>query len=163
MPPQRFHAVSLAIPHLGGFCPAKTIPSRLLYSWYIFSIAALADWAVKRNDWALIRLLWRRWSPTGRRQISIAQCDLDLQSSHSVASAALGYYRSMFRLWSAEQTNARVFIAIAHQGAGAWCWWQGRTMAVSARTCLNCAWLPVRCYPALWKIKQLPGLGHFLP
>lgn len=161
--PQRFHAfVSLAIPHLGGFLPGlKTIPSQLLYSWYMtfFQLRGLADWAVKQNDWALIRLLWRRWSPNWEAPESLLRSVISTFEQPGVASAALGYYRSMFRLWSAESKRALALSqlpikvpSLVLAGAD-----DGCISPDMFELCMASVRLP-----GFVEDQQLPGLGHFL-
>jgi len=43
----------------------RRFPSQLGRAWYLFffQIPGLSDWAVERDDWALVRWLWQRWSP----------------------------------------------------------------------------------------------------
>lgn len=65
--PERFHSLTtLAVPHSARLVEAvRKVPSQLARSWYMtfFQLRGVADWAVERDDWALVRRLWRDWSP----------------------------------------------------------------------------------------------------
>lgn len=58
--------LSLAVPHPGA-CAANIPrnPAQLLRSWYIafFQLGGLADQLAQLRDYALLRRLWRTWSP----------------------------------------------------------------------------------------------------
>jgi len=71
------------------------VPSQLLKSWYMnfFQLRGIAEFALQRNDWALIKTLWKKWSPgfelpdeewAGLRQTFEAP---------GVKNAMLSYYR----------------------------------------------------------------------
>lgn len=106
MAPERFHAyVSLAIPHLRNFLSGiRVVPSQLLYSWYMsfFQVPRVPDWLIRQQDWALLRLLWSRWSPGWTPAPAVIASVIDTFEQPGVISAALGYYRCMYRLWAAE-------------------------------------------------------------
>lgn len=161
--PERFHAfVSLAIPHLGAFLPGiKTVPSQVLYSWYMsfFQWRGLADWALRQRDWALVRFLWRHWSPGWDVPDSVMASVLATLSQPGVASASLGYYRSMYQLWTRESRQALALTreplkvpVLALAGLD-----DGCISPVMFEHCMAPVLLPgfVEC-------RQLPGLGHFL-
>jgi pimeloyl-ACP methyl ester carboxylesterase len=65
--PERFRAAStMAVPHVPTFVRNGLLsPAQLRRSWYMgfFQLVPLANAVVPRNDYALIRRLWRRWSP----------------------------------------------------------------------------------------------------
>lgn len=161
--PERFHAfVSLAIPHLGAFLPSlKEVPSQVLYSWYMsfFQLRGLADWAIRQRDWAIVRLLWKRWSPGWHAPEPVIATVVESLSQPGVASASLGYYRSMYRLWSPESRRA---LALAQQPV------RVPTLVLAGQDdgCIS----PVmfeRCMrpvllPGFVESVQMPGLGHFL-
>lgn len=161
--PERFHAyVSLAIPHLGAFLPSlKEVPSQVFFSWYMsfFQLKGLADWAVKQRDWALIRLLWKRWSPGWDVPDLVIDSVIATLSQPGVASAALGYYRSMYRLWSPESRQA---LALANDPV------RVPTLVLAGENdgCIS----PVmfeRCMapvllPGFVESRQISGVGHFL-
>ena len=68
MAPERFHSLTtLAVPHQARLADAiRKVPRQLALSWYMsfFQLRGLSDWMLERNDWALIRRLWKDWSPS---------------------------------------------------------------------------------------------------
>ncbi|MCP4038302.1 MAG: alpha/beta hydrolase [bacterium] len=97
MAPERFHTLAtIAVPHAARLSEGiREVPSQLRKSWYMtfFQLRGIAEWAVERNDWALVKRLWRDWSP-----------DFDLPGEEwetlratfeapGVKRAMLGYYR----------------------------------------------------------------------
>lgn len=95
--PDRFHsATALAIPPLSRIPNAvRKVPKQLLLSWYMtfFQLRGLSDRALQARDWAMLRRLWKAWSP-----------DHDLSPSEwftlrqqfeqpGVVGASLAYYR----------------------------------------------------------------------
>ena len=65
--PERFHSLTtIAVPHAARLPDGiRLVPSQLAKSWYMmfFQLRGVAEIAVERNDWSLIRRLWRDWSP----------------------------------------------------------------------------------------------------
>lgn len=161
--PERFHAfASLAIPHLGAFLPGiRDIPSQVFYSWYMsfFQLRGLADWVMRQRDWALVRLLWRRWSPGWAVPDSVMASVLATLSQPGVASASLGYYRSMYQLWSTESRQALALTrkpvkvpVLALGGLDDGC--------ISPAMFEHC--MAKVLLPGFVESRQLPDLGHFL-
>lgn len=66
--PEKFLTIStIAVPHAAHLRNAiRKVPRQLLLSWYMsyFQLRGWAEYRVQRNDWALIKKLWRDWSPT---------------------------------------------------------------------------------------------------
>lgn len=161
--PQRFHAfVSLAIPHLGEFLPGiRKVPSQLLYSWYMsfFQLPGISDWAIRQKDWALIRLLWQRWSPGWQVPDAVIASVIDTLRQPGVASAALGYYRSMYRLWSPESKRA---LALSREPVKV----PSLVLTGEADGCISQEMISLCMSPVLLsgfvEARQLPALGHFL-
>ncbi|PHS21576.1 MAG: epoxide hydrolase [Robiginitomaculum sp.] len=97
MAPERFLSLStIAVPHAARFADGiKAVPGQLLKSWYMtfFQLRGLAEWAVARKDWALVRKLWQDWSP----DYSLAPEDWALRrevfAAPGVKTAMLAYYR----------------------------------------------------------------------
>lgn len=161
--PQRFYAyVALAIPHLGAFLPGmREVPSQVFYSWYMsfFQLRGIADWAVKQNDWALIRLLWQRWSPGWAVPAPVIASVLKTLQQPGVASASLGYYRSLYRLWSPANRQA---LKLAQEPVKV----PTLSLAGAQDGCIKPDMFAVCMAPVLLpgfvESKQLPELGHFL-
>jgi len=65
--PERFHSLTtIAVPHAARFPEGmRKVPSQLANSWYMmfFQLRGIAEFAVERNDWSLVKRLWRNWSP----------------------------------------------------------------------------------------------------
>jgi len=87
----------MAVPHAAKFGHGlMKVPSQTLKSWYMnfFQLRGISDKIVRRNDWALIRKLWRDWSPG--YDLSQEEWD-ELRSvfnGDGVLRAMLSYYRS---------------------------------------------------------------------
>ena len=67
MAPERFRSLTaIAIPHPARFTQVgiRKVPRQLLLSWYMmfFQLRGIAERAIRRSDWALIRRLWNTWS-----------------------------------------------------------------------------------------------------
>jgi len=89
---------SIAIPPLGRFQQALLkVPQQMVSSWYIvfFQLGKVADWAVKANDWQLMRFLWRKWSPDWSVDEETIKGVISTLSQPGVKGAALGYYRCL--------------------------------------------------------------------
>lgn len=161
--PERFHAyVSLAIPHLGAFLPAlREVPSQIFYSWYMsfFQLPGIADWAIKQKDWALIRLLWKRWSPGWTPGEGVLDSVIDTLKHPGVATAALGYYRCLYRLWSPQNKQATALAAAPIKVPALAL--AGESDGCIAPEMFSLCMAPVSL-PGFVEAKQLPGLGHFL-
>ena len=124
--PERFKSLTvMAVPHAGRFArEGLRIPKQLRLSWYMvfFNIAWLSDWAVQRQDYALIRKLWRHWSPGWQPEPGVLDGVIQTLSQPGVRSAALGYYRAALSikalLVSAEEAHYEVPVpTLAMSGA----------------------------------------------
>jgi len=98
MAPERFHSLTtIAVPHAARLTDGiLKVPRQLRLSWYMqfFQLRGLADWAVERNDWALVRRLWRDWSPSFTLpEAEWAQLRETFEGP-GVKQAMLAYYRT---------------------------------------------------------------------
>jgi len=96
--PERINSITaMAVPHPARFSFAlRKVPSQSLKSWYInfFQLRGVAEKAVRRNDWALIKKLWRDWSP-GYELPDDEWNDLrQTFEQDGVLKAMLSYYRT---------------------------------------------------------------------
>lgn len=96
--PERFKSLTtLAVPHVGRFL-TETIkyPRQLRLSWYmaLFQLPGLADYIVERNDFAFIRMLWRKWSPEWDIPEDELLQVIETLRAPGVRRAALAYYRA---------------------------------------------------------------------
>jgi len=90
----------LAIPHLSTFNQGlKEIPKQRRNSAYIafFQLPWVSEWWCRRNNFAFIEWLWRRWSPSW----DFTQEDIEpvkqALSQPEVLKASLNYYRHLYR------------------------------------------------------------------
>jgi len=95
--PERFHSLTaMAVPHSGRFVnEAFFKPKQALLSWYMlfFQLRGIADYTVKRNDFAFIRWLWKTWSPNWQIEESVIAEVIDTLRQPGVQRGALAYYR----------------------------------------------------------------------
>jgi pimeloyl-ACP methyl ester carboxylesterase len=98
--PQRFYSLStLAVPHAPTLQRnLLRLPIQLLNSSYMifFQLRGLADWVVKRNNFAFLRFLWRVWSPDWPGVDKVFPQVQKTFAKPGVVKASLGYYRSLF-------------------------------------------------------------------
>lgn len=110
--PERFWSLStLAIPHPGRIerDVLRKRPSQLLKSWYMFffQLPGLAEYALERNDWALLDWLWRSWSPGFHLPAQERAALKETFAQAGVKRAALSYYRDTFRFLSPSAREMR--------------------------------------------------------
>ena len=95
--PERFHSLTtMAVPHSGRFVnEAFFKPKQALLSWYMlfFQLRGIADYIVKRDDFAFIRWLWRVWSPNWQIEESVITEVIETLRQPGVQRGALAYYR----------------------------------------------------------------------
>ena len=91
--------VTLAVPHGGAFATALvTNPLQQRRSWYMFFFQLpLADAALAHNDYAMVRHLWRDWSPGFALPGEEMEALIATFRAPGTAQAALGYYRDMIQ------------------------------------------------------------------
>jgi pimeloyl-ACP methyl ester carboxylesterase len=95
--PDRFASLTtIAVPHAARLRKAIwRVPSQIFKLWYMsfFQLRGIAEWALERKDWALLRRLVRNWSPG----LDLTDADWEhLRSTFEapgVKRAALSYYR----------------------------------------------------------------------
>ena len=68
-------------------------PKQALLSWYMlfFQLRGIADYIVKRDDFAFIRWLWRVWSPNWQIEESIITEVIDTLRQPGVQRGALSF------------------------------------------------------------------------
>lgn len=95
--PRRFRSLmAIAVPPTARFVEAmRRVPSQLLDSWYMlfFQLRGVAELAVRANDWALVKRLWRSWSPGHRLPADEWARLRDVFEAPGVLAAMLAYYR----------------------------------------------------------------------
>lgn len=93
--------VTIAVPPLPAFERGlRRHPAQFRRSWYMlfFQLRGIADWVVRRNDFAFIDRLWRDWSPGWAYDPErMREVKASLSAAGSL-KAALGYYRQNLSL-----------------------------------------------------------------
>lgn len=99
--------VTLAVPHPLAFLGnMRHTPDQLRRSWYMgfFQLPVVPELALKRDGWALVERLWRRWSPgfepPAEHLRALEQC------FEASMPAPIEYYRAM--LWPPVEAAARM-------------------------------------------------------
>ncbi|MGZ8752994.1 MAG: alpha/beta fold hydrolase [Acidimicrobiia bacterium] len=96
--PDRFtKLVTMAVPHQAALMNRfLSTPEQLKRSWYVFFFQTpLAETVVPMNDFAVIDLLWRDWSPGLVPDPSFMRALKDTLGAPGSVEAAIGYYRAM--------------------------------------------------------------------
>ena len=93
--------ITIALPHSGRFIrDAFKYPRQVRLSWYMFffQLAGIAEYAVQRNNYQLLRRLWRDWSPEWNVPEEVLADVIDSFRQPGVVSASLAYYRKAVSL-----------------------------------------------------------------
>jgi len=162
--PERFASVTaIAVPHPARFAAAvRRAPMQLAYSWYMtfFQLGPLARWGSRRNDYALWRWLWNRWSPAYRISDDDWAEHVATFAVAGVDSAMLAYYR--------HNTGPMKVLGLAKTEWNQMTTVPVRTLAVSGvdDRCIHTRmWddgiVPDQ-FPAGVTIHRMEGVGHWL-
>ena len=160
-PARLLSVCAMAVPHLSGLARGLfRHPIQALYSWYIFffQLPWLPELVARNSDLALIRWLWRvwspGWSPTPSRWSAVAAT----LSAPSALPAALAWYRALLALWRPASRASLALLAapvlaptLALTGA------RDRCLHTGLFDALDPACFPVGC-----KVERLHDAGHFL-
>jgi len=162
--PDRFQSLTtMAVPHSGRFVnEAFFKPKQALLSWYMlfFQLRGIADFTVKRNDFAFIRWLWRVWSPGWQPEASALAEVIDTLRQPGVQQGAIAYYREALRPKQLPLTPARR-AANAYQVPVP-------TLALTGRDdgCIDCDIFQAFCreedFPNGLETRVVENAGHFL-
>jgi len=119
----------------------------------------LSDWALARNDWAFVKMLYRHWSPGWTADPDDLRAVLDSFARPSVAAAALQYYRTAFNTKAPRQTEgAALFARTINAPTLGLC---GETDGcISADIFARC--MEPSLFPGGLTVKRIAGAGHFL-
>ena len=119
MAPKRFLSLStMAVPHAARFTDGiKAVPGQVLKSWYMtfFQFRGLAEWAVARKDWAMVRKLWQDWSPAYALNAEDWALRRVVFAAPGVKAAMLAYYRqnaSPAIMFGLKKTEASQFTTV---------------------------------------------------
>lgn len=161
--PDRLHSLTtLAVPYIGDFLRLLgKMPSQLRKSWYAnyFQLPWLPEASLSRNDWALVRRLWRDWSPSYTLSETEWAALRQLFSAPGVKKGMLGYYRQNLsptvmlglRKTKGSQATSIPVRTLAITGAEDGC--------VDTRL-YEIAFKPQN-FPAGFRIERIEGVGHF--
>jgi len=162
--PSRIASITaMAVPHAARFgYGLRKVPSQAVKSWYMnfFQLPGIAEKAVCRKDWALIKRLWRDWSPG--YELSGEEWD-DLRATfegEGVLGAMLAYYRTNatpLKLLGLQKSAMTIMTKVpvptlAITGADDGC--------IDTRL-FDHTFVPEN-FPEGFEIKRVPGAGHFL-
>jgi pimeloyl-ACP methyl ester carboxylesterase len=96
--PDRFSKlVSMAVPHPAALAARfLTTPAQLKRSWYVFFFQTpLAEFIVPGDDFAVIDMLWRDWSPGLVPDAAFMRTLKETLGAPGSTAAAISYYQSM--------------------------------------------------------------------
>ena len=95
--PERFQSLTaMAVPHAPRMMAACwSVPAQLLNTWYMsfFQLPWLAEWAIERNDWAMLKWLSSKWSPGFHFSPEEWEARRRTFEATGVKRAMLAYYR----------------------------------------------------------------------
>jgi pimeloyl-ACP methyl ester carboxylesterase len=99
--PDRIKTLTLmSVPHLAGFGSVglKSV-EQMRRSWYVFFFQwrGVADYVVQCNEWAFLKMLWRRWSLGWSVPTQDLAAMVSVFSQPGVKAAALEYYRAALK------------------------------------------------------------------
>ncbi len=161
--PERFATLTtIAVPHSARMVEAlPQVPSQLLKSWYMlfFQTGPLARWAVAAGDWALVRWLWKRWSPSYTLSSHQWQALRQTFNAPGVRQAMLAYYR--------QNASPDIMLGLRTPKAMTLKRIDVPTLAITGQqdgtidTQLHELTLRPDDFPAGVRIERLSGAGHF--
>jgi len=162
--PERFASLTtLAVPHIARFRKLTwRAPSQLLKLWYMsfFQLRGIAEWAIERKDWALVKRLMKNWSPGLELDDEDWQHLRGVFEVPGVKRAMLSYYRQ--NVSPALLLGLRVSEAMRLTSVPV------RTLAIAGDDdgCMESRLyehlFEERDFPAGFQIERLPDAGHFL-
>lgn len=87
------------------------VPEQVLLSGYMqfFQLPLAPEAWLKRGDLDGVEALWRRWSPDWEPELYLDNAKYTL-AEPGVISAALAWYRSLFKVWKKEHRKARAWL-----------------------------------------------------
>ncbi len=87
------------------------VPEQVLLSGYMqfFQLPLAPEAWLKRGDLEGVEALWRRWSPDWEPELYLDNAKHTL-AEPGVISAALAWYRSLFKVWKKEHRKARAWL-----------------------------------------------------
>ncbi|MEM7091694.1 MAG: alpha/beta fold hydrolase [Actinomycetota bacterium] len=161
--PERFASLTtIAVPHAARLDEGiRRVPRQFLRSWYMvfFQLRGIADYVVERDDWALVRRLWRTWSP-GYTLSDEQWADLrDTFAAPGVKQAMLAYYR--------QNASPRAMLGLTETEVDAPTTVPVRTLAITGADdgCIDTRLYDIvfddADFPAGVRVERIAGVGHF--
>jgi pimeloyl-ACP methyl ester carboxylesterase len=162
--PERFHSLTtLAVPHLPRMRNVLfTAPVQILNTWYMrfFQLPWISDWAIERNDWAMLKWLSSNWSSDFSLSESEWHNRRETFETPGVKQAMLAYYR--------QNASLGVLLGLFPSEAFRLTTVPVRTLAISG---VDDGCMDTRLYdklfleedfPAGFQILRIEGAGHFM-
>ncbi len=155
--------VAMAVPHSARFFKGiRRVPSQLKKSWYMnfFQLRGVAERRLAKNDWALVKRLWRDWSPG--YELSQGEFDWLRQTfaAPGVNTAMLAYYR--------QNASPRVLLGLGKSSTAELTEVPVPTLAITGADdgCIDTrmfdyVFLP-EDFPAGVRIERVKDAGHFV-
>jgi pimeloyl-ACP methyl ester carboxylesterase len=153
---------TFSVPHAGRFlAEIHNYPRQLRLSWYIlfFQIPGIAEYVVRRRNFAFLRRLWKTWSPAWKFTDQQFDEMVDSFERPGVVESALGYYRAAVGLDSLPWRNS-------HKAEEPWPI-NVPTLGITGAQegCIAAevfsSMMREQDFPAGLKVVQVPGAGHF--
>ena len=161
--PERFHSLTtLAIPHSARLSEGiRKVPIQLLNSWYMtfFQLPGVSEWAVEHSDWALVRRLWKDWSPSYNLPAGEWKNLRETFEARGVKHAMLQYYR--------QNASPAVLLGWKESAATRLTTVPVRTLAITGAedgcmdTRLHDHAFRLEDFPAGVRVERIEGAGHF--
>jgi len=161
--PERFISLTtLAVPHTARFLTAvRKMPKQLIKSWYIsfFQLPGIAEYMLQRNDWSLIKKLWKNWSPDFHLSDNDWQGLQQTFNRPGVKQAMLSYYR--------QNLSPGILTGLKKPPASFLTTVPVATLAITGANdgCVDTELyehtFSDQDYPKGYKIERLRGAGHF--
>lgn len=162
--PGRFHSLAaIAVPHSARLASIgmRKVPVQLLRSSYMvfFQLRGIAEFCIRYRDWALLRWLWKIWSP-GFDLPNEEWANLEQTfEAPGVAKAMLSYYR--------QNASPAIMMGLRESAMTRLTTVPVRTLAITG---VEDGCMDTRLYdhvfldedfPAGVRVERIPGAGHF--
>lgn len=155
-------ATIAAPPPLRAIALLRRFPAQLRNSWYMlfFQLPGAPLRAIARDDWALIRTLWRDWSPGYAMSTEEWRERRDWFERAGVKRAMIDYYRQNFPLsvvLGLRKTEALRYRTIA-----------APTLSITGADdrCIDTRLFDDAFvdddFPGGWRVERIDGAGHFV-
>ena len=161
--PERFLSLTtIAVPHAARFAEGiKKVPRQMKLSWYMmfFQLRGIAEYLVERDDWALIRKLWKNWSP----DFVLTSTEWD---SLRATFAAPGVKKSMLAYYR-QNASPSIFLGLRKPAVAELSIVPVRTLAITGAQdgCIDTALYDHvfldEDFPEGIRVERIPGAGHF--